>query len=285
MFSPLPLDREGPKFVAIFLGITLIFFMFSTILGMIGLGLSIWCYAFFRDPERTTPLNPAALVSPADGVVLSIQKVIPPQEIGMGEKEMTRISVFMNVFNVHVNRVPASGTILKKVYYPGKFFNASLDKASEFNERLLIKMKTNQGDDVAFVQIAGLIARRIRCDVLESQLVDVGERFGMIRFGSRVDLYVPAGYGIQALEGQTTIAGETILAVKGAQNVKAVPKESETTPMKKAATIASKEKVAPAATKTTTKKAAPSKPASKKAAPTKVSPAKKTTPSKKPAKK
>lgn len=167
---------------------------------------------FFRDPERVTPEIKDVVVSPADGIVQMITKVKAPEELDMGGEEFTRVSVFMSVFNVHVNRVPAEGTITKAVYVPGKFLNATLDKASKDNERQLLAMKTVSGKEIVFVQIAGLIARRILCFAKPGDKYKAGERFGLIRFGSRLDVYLPAGVEPQVCVGQIMTAGETVIA-------------------------------------------------------------------------
>mgnify|MGYP000277138112 CR=1 FL=1 len=207
-----PLHPEGRRFVAIFAIITAgLFYLFEP-LGWAGVALTLWCAYFFRDPERVSPTEKGLLVSPADGVVLPIIKDKPPLELDMGDEPLTRISIFMNVFNVHVNRVPAKGEIKKLRYVPGKFLDAALDKASEKNERQLVLMKTESGHEVAFVQIAGLVARRILCTLEEGQDVEVGDRMGLIRFGSRVDVYLPKGVEPLVVEGQIMIAGETVLA-------------------------------------------------------------------------
>ena len=181
-------------------------------LGWIGLVLTVWCFYFFRDPERCTPQIDNVVVSPADGTVQMIAKVKAPEELGLGDKKFTRVSIFMSVFNVHVNRAPAEGKIIKSVYVPGKFFNATLDKASKDNERQLLAMKTKSGKEIAFVQIAGLVARRIMCEATEGQEYKAGERFGLIRFGSRLDVYLPEGVEPQVCLGQTMVAGESIIA-------------------------------------------------------------------------
>ena len=177
-----------------------------------GLVLTIWCYYFFRDPQRITPEINDVVVSPADGIVQMIAKVPAPEELNMGDKKFTRVSIFMSVFNVHVNRAPADGTIINAVYVPGKFLNATLDKASKDNERQLLAMKTKSGKEICFVQIAGLVARRIVCDAQIGQEYKAGERFGMIRFGSRLDVYLPEGVEPQVVLGQTMVAGESIIA-------------------------------------------------------------------------
>ncbi len=179
-----------------------------------GVVLSGWCVWFFRDPDRNTPADPRAVVSPADGVIVAIGPVAIPTELGGPEvsEQSVRVCVFMNVFNVHVNRAPMAGTIAKLAYSTGRFFNASLDKASTHNERMAVLMHTDAGHSVAFVQIAGLVARRIVCRLKDNQRVAAGERFGLIRFGSRVDVYVPHGSEISVVLGQKTVAGETVLA-------------------------------------------------------------------------
>jgi len=174
--------------------------------------LTAWCAYFFRNPDRVTPVREGLVISPADGVVQMIQPAAPPPELDMGGEPLTRISVFMNVFNVHVNRAPVDGKIEKLAYRPGKFLNASLDKASEYNERQSVRMKLADGRDIAFVQIAGLVARRILIWVTEGQKLAAGERFGLIRFGSRVDVYLPDGVSPLVCVGQIAVAGETVIA-------------------------------------------------------------------------
>ena len=206
------IHNEGWRFVGIFAAITALLAIIWEPLGWIGVVLTVWCYYFFRDPERVTPDIKNVVVSPADGTVQMIAKVQAPEELGMGKKEFTRVSIFMSVFNVHVNRSPAEGKITKAVYVPGKFLNATLDKASKDNERQLLAMKTTSGKDICFVQIAGLVARRIVCDATVGQEYKAGERFGMIRFGSRLDVYLPEGVEPQVALGQTMVAGESIIA-------------------------------------------------------------------------
>ena len=206
------INKEGWKFVAAFASITALLALMWEPLGCLGLVLTVWCYYFFRDPERVTPQIDGAIISPADGKVQMITKVKAPRELELGDEEFTRVSIFMSVFNVHVNRAPASGTITKTVYIKGKFFNATLDKASKDNERQLLAMKTESGKNIAFVQIAGLVARRILCFAKKGSVYKAGERFGLIRFGSRLDVYLPAGVEPQVCLGQTMIAGETVLA-------------------------------------------------------------------------
>lgn len=207
-----PINRAGYPFIAIFAVVALLLYIWWIPAGLVGAVLTAWCVYFFRDPDRITPDTDHLVISPADGVVQSIVKALPPPELGLGDAPLTRVAVFMNVFNVHVNRVPMSGIITAKHYRPGRFFNASLDKASEFNERMSLKVKIADGREIGFVQIAGLVARRILCYVEEGRAVEVGERFGLIRFGSRVDIYLPDGVTPQVIEGQTSIAGETVLA-------------------------------------------------------------------------
>jgi phosphatidylserine decarboxylase len=211
-----PMHPEGRKFVAIFAALTLVLFLIADVPGWIGVGLTIWCYYFFRDPERVTPDRDGIVVSPADGVVSMIEPAVPPVELGMDDRALTRISIFMNVFNCHVNRVPVAGEITAIAYRPGTFVNASLDKASEDNERNSLCIRMSDGREVAVVQIAGLVARRIVCFVTPGLWLQTGERFGLIRFGSRVDVYLPDGVVPLVEVGQTMIAGETVLAELGA---------------------------------------------------------------------
>jgi phosphatidylserine decarboxylase len=210
-----PMHPEGYKFVAIFAAITLVLFWLWEPLGWIGVGLTVWCYYFFRDPKRSVPQGAGILVSPADGVISLIERAVPPPELGMGPEALMRVSVFMNVFNCHVNRAPIAGTIGAMSYRPGKFLNASLDKASVDNERNSLRLDLPDGRQIAVVQIAGLVARRIMWWVAEGQGIRTGERFGLIRFGSRVDVYLPEGVQPQVAIGQTMVAGETVLAVLG----------------------------------------------------------------------
>lgn len=207
-----PIHREGHRFVAVAAALTLGLFLVSNVAGWIGVVLTLWCAYFFRDPDRVTPTREGLVVSPADGVVQMIEPAMPPPELGMGDDPRTRVSVFMNVFDVHVNRAPSDGRITRVEYRPGAFVNAALDKASEDNERMAVRMTTSEGKDLAFVQIAGLVARRILCGLEEGQTVRAGERFGLIRFGSRVDVYLDAGMVPLVATGQRCIAGETVLA-------------------------------------------------------------------------
>ncbi len=207
-----PIHPAGWPFIAAFaIGAVLLAWWMEP-LGYLGALLTAWCAYFFRNPDRITPTRQGLVISPADGVVQSIVRAVPPAELEMGDAPLTRVAVFMNVFNVHVNRAPIDGTISKVSYRPGKFLNASLDKASEDNERQGLKITTTDGKDIAFVQIAGLVARRILCWTKEGDQMKAGERFGLIRFGSRVDVYLPDGTEPLVAIGQTAVAGETVLA-------------------------------------------------------------------------
>ncbi len=210
-----PMHREGIPFVAAFAVATLVLFWIWEPLGWIGVGLTVWCYYFFRDPKRAVPQNAGLMVSPADGVVSLIERVAPPEELGMGAEPLMRVSVFMSVFNCHVNRAPIAGKITEISYRPGKFLNASLDKASTDNERNSLRIEMADGRSIAVVQIAGLVARRIVCFAVKGQEVRTGERFGLIRFGSRLDIYLPDGITPQVTLGQTCVAGETVIALVG----------------------------------------------------------------------
>lgn len=210
-----PMHPEGWKFVPVFAAITAVLFWLWEPLGWVGLGLTIWCYYFFRDPKRSVPLNTGLLVSPADGVVSLIERAVPPAELGMGPEALVRVSVFMSVFNCHVNRAPIAGKVTAVVYRPGKFFNASLDKASEENERNALAIEIADGRKIAVVQIAGLVARRIMCWKRPGETVHTGERFGLIRFGSRLDVYLPKGVEPQVALGQTMVGGESVIAFIG----------------------------------------------------------------------
>ena len=209
-----PIHRQGYPFIAAFAVVTLFLGYFSSILFWIGLILTAWCAYFFRDPERVTPLDDRLVVSPADGVVSAVGPAVPPRELGLGTAEMTRISVFMNVFSCHVNRSPVRGRISKIEHRPGKFLNAELDKASSENERNSLVIESPNGI-VAAVQIAGLVARRIVCWAEAGGTLAVGERFGLIRFGSRVDVFLPEAAVPRVAIGQTAVAGETVLAEFG----------------------------------------------------------------------
>jgi len=207
------IHNEGYKFLVIFGFITLILYFISTFLGLIGLLLTIWCYYFFRDPERISINDDNYLVSPADGLVLKVEESSGPKELNLVEKKFTKVSIFMNVFDCHVNRTPCSGKVSQILYKPGKFFNASLDKASEENERNYYKITNKSGEDIIVVQIAGLIARRIVCETLENDDLNQGDRIGMIRFGSRADIYFE-NYKPLVKPDQRAVAGETLLARK-----------------------------------------------------------------------
>ena len=208
-----PIHKEGYKFILIFALATAVFALFSNVLGLIGLVLTLWCIFFFRDPERIIPVEENVVISPADGVVTRVEYgVTAPDDLGYGNKKFNKISVFLNVFNVHVNRVPLSGTITKVSYKPGKFLSANVDEASYENERNSVVVKTSEGVEVIFVQVAGLVARRIVSEAKEGQEVIVGDRYGIIRFGSRADIYLPENVAIKSLVGQTMIGGETIIA-------------------------------------------------------------------------
>lgn len=207
-----PIHPEGVIFGAIFFMVSVVFWHITPFLGWIGFILTLWCFYFFRNPERFTPTRKGLIISPADGVVQSISEVETPKVLGLKEAKRVRVSVFMNVFNVHVNRIPLGGTIKKIHYHEGRFLNASLDKASEHNERQYMVVETDDKTTIAFTQIAGLIARRIRCDVKEGDKVETGHRFGLIRFGSRVDIFLPPSVNPLVSVGQTMVAGETVLA-------------------------------------------------------------------------
>ncbi len=208
-----PIHPAGFPFIIIFIVAALILSLISDFLGWVGFILTIWCTYFFRDPERIKPDKNNILLSPADGKILFVGKSKSPGNLSDNQsKEMQKISIFMNVFDVHINRIPISGKISWLKYVPGTFLNASLDKSSEDNERMIIKIEYSKNKYVYVVQIAGLIARRIKCDLSENQSVTIGDRFGLIRFGSRVDLYFPNDFDPLVSEGQTSISGETILA-------------------------------------------------------------------------
>ncbi len=208
-----PIRREGWPFIAIAAGLTVLLALFvGQFLAWIGVLVTAWCAYFFRDPERVTPVRDGLIISPADGVITLIEPAVPPPELGLGPNPLPRISVFMNVFDVHVNRAPVSARITHVAYRPGKFLNAAFDKASDENERQSFKLQMADGRDIAMVQIAGLVARRIISWVGEGDQVMIGSRVGMIRFGSRVDVYLPPGCASLVVEGQRAIAGETVLA-------------------------------------------------------------------------
>jgi len=206
-----PITPEGYPFIGAFAFVSLVLFWLWSPLGWLGAILTLWCVYFFRDPPRVTPVRDGLVVSPADGCVSQITIVPPPHELGLGDTPLLRISIFMSVFDCHVNRSPVTGQIEKIVYQPGKFVSADLDKASADNERNSLVI-TAAGARVAVVQIAGLVARRIVCFVREGQPLGAGERFGMIRFGSRLDVYLPDGTLPLVAVGQNSLAGETVLA-------------------------------------------------------------------------
>jgi len=210
-----PINPEGYPFIGAFALASLILFWLWTPLGWLGTLLTLWCAYFFRDPPRVTPVSDRLVVSPADGRVSLVANVVPPPALALGDKPLPRVSIFMSVFDCHVNRAPVSGRIERIVYTPGKFLNADLDKASEDNERNALVIAGAAGR-IGVVQIAGLVARRIVCWVKDGQEIGAGERIGMIRFGSRVDVYLPAGTVPLVSEGQTSLAGETIIAELGA---------------------------------------------------------------------
>jgi phosphatidylserine decarboxylase len=207
-----PIHPDGWRFIGIFALVALLLWWLWTPLGLLGLVATLWCIYFFRDPPRVTPVRAGLVVSPADGFVQSIEPAPPPPELGLSSAPRPRVSVFMNVFDVHVNRVPVDGTVAALHYRPGKFVNASLDKASEDNERQAVLLRAGDGREFVLVQIAGLVARRIKCGLVSGQAVRAGERFGIIRFGSRVDVYLPEGVAPLVAPGQRAIAGETVIA-------------------------------------------------------------------------
>ena len=207
------IHKEGYKFIAISLILSFFLILFSKFLGIVGVLFSIWVYYFFRDPDRAIINDNRYLVSPASGIITKIVETNGPKELGLQDKKYTRVSIFMNVFDCHVNRIPTSGIIEEISYVPGKFFNATLDKSSEENERNYLKIKDEKNEEVLVVQIAGLIARRIVCDLKKAQTLKQGERIGMIRFGSRVDLYF-SNKKILVQEQQNSISGETLIAVE-----------------------------------------------------------------------
>ena len=210
----IPIHRDGWRFIALFFGSDFLLFMLSPWAALAFAPFALWCVAFFRDPDRVTPGGEGLIVSPADGKLLPVIQAVPPPELGLGPEPRLRLSIFMDVFNVHVNRVPIDGRIIALSYKKGRFINASFDKASEHNERMSIRIRVEQRgatDDLAVVQIAGLVARRIRCDLVPEQQVRRGERFGIIRFGSRLDVYLPPGTIVLAKNPRVK-AGETVLA-------------------------------------------------------------------------
>ncbi|CTQ33789.1 phosphatidylserine decarboxylase [Jannaschia rubra] len=210
-----PIHPDGRKFIAAFAIATVILWFIWTPLGLLGLVLTIWCYYFFRDPVRTVPMDEGLIVSPADGIVSLVEPAVPPAELGLGPDPLTRVSVFMSVFDCHVNRAPVAGEVTAVAYRPGKFLSADLDKASEDNERNGIVLTMADGTRLGVVQIAGLVARRILCEVDRGVRLDRGDRFGLIRFGSRLDVYLPDGTAPRVAVGQKMTSGESIIAVLG----------------------------------------------------------------------
>ncbi len=207
-----PMHPEGRRFVLIFAVIALILFLIWQPLGWLGLIATAWCAWFFRDPQRVTPDRPGLVIAPADGVVNLITDAVPPEELGLGDAPLKRVSIFMNVFNVHIVRAPVEAAAVRTSHRPGKFFNAALEKASEENERYSILMRTGGGHDYGVVLVAGLVARRILPFIKQGAHLEAGDRIGLIRFGSRVDVYLPAGLEPLVIVGQTSIGGETVLA-------------------------------------------------------------------------
>ncbi len=207
-----PIHRDGHKFIAIAALITLILFLVAPPLGWIGVIATGFCAYFFRDPDRVVPQRQGAVVSPADGKIAAIAEAVPPRELALGDQKLVRVSVFLSVLDVHIARTPVPGRISRSVYVPGKFLNAELDKASDENERQALVVETGEGRKFGLMLIAGLIARRIVTFVGEGASVAAGERIGLIRFGSRVDVYLPAGGEVLVSVGQTAIGGETVLA-------------------------------------------------------------------------
>ncbi|HWB51728.1 MAG TPA: phosphatidylserine decarboxylase [Stellaceae bacterium] len=212
-----PVHPDGWKFVAAGAAATLILFLLWPPLGWLALLVTLWIVYFFRDPWRVTPMRAGLIVSPADGIIVSVAPVPPPPELDMGSAPVPRIAIFLNLFDVHVARSPAAGLLAARHYIPGRFINASLDKASEHNERLALRLSPDDGPDIACVLIAGLVARRIVCPLLAGQRLGAGERIGIIRFGSRCDIYVPPPYVPLVTVGQRMIGGETVLADRDAR--------------------------------------------------------------------
>lgn len=208
----IPIHPDGWRFIAIFAIVTVLMFWLVHPLGWVGLVATLWCVWFFRDPWRVTPVDDGLVVAPADGLVVAVGEAVPPPELELGDAPMLRIGIFLSIFDVHINRMPVSGRVVKTAYREGKFVNAALDKASVDNERMAIRLRTADGTDIVVVQIAGLIARRILCRASAGQEVIAGQRFGLIRFGSRTDVYFPLGWTPLAIVGQRAIGGETVLA-------------------------------------------------------------------------
>ncbi|MDC2965861.1 phosphatidylserine decarboxylase [Alphaproteobacteria bacterium] len=208
-----PINTAGYPFIILFALFALILSLISDFFGWIGVILTLWCVYFFRDPERVIPEKKNIIISPADGKILFAGPSKAPENLSDNkQQDLNKVSIFMNIFNVHVNRIPISGKVIWLKYVPGTFLNASLDKSSEDNERMIVKIEVSKGIFIYVVQIAGLIARRIKCDLTENESVTIGQRYGLIRFGSRVDVYFPKEFNILVNKGQTSISGETILA-------------------------------------------------------------------------
>ena len=208
-----PINSAGYPFIVLFAVVAFILSLISDFLGWIGFILTLWCVYFFRDPERVTPKKTNVLISPADGKIVFSGLSKSPENLSDSKQlDLNKVSIFMNVFDVHINRIPISGKVIWLKYVPGTFLNASLDKSSENNERMIVKVEVSKGVFIYVVQIAGLIARRIKCDLTENESVTMGQRYGLIRFGSRVDVYFPKNFNILVNEGQTSISGETIIA-------------------------------------------------------------------------
>ncbi len=207
-----PMHPEGRRFVLIFAAVTLVLFFLWDPLGWLGVIATIWCGWFFRDPERVTPDRPGLVIAPADGIVNLITEAVPPAELSLGDKPLTRVSIFMNVFNCHIVRAPVDGAVIRTSYKPGRFYNASLEKASEENERYSILVRTGGSHEYGVVLVAGLVARRILPFVKQGAHLEPGDRIGLIRFGSRVDVYLPEGLDPLVMVGQTSVAGETVIA-------------------------------------------------------------------------
>ncbi len=220
-----PIHRAGRVFIAGFAAVTLALFFLWQPLGWLGVLLTVWCYYFFRDPVRTVPMDAGLIVSPADGVVSLIGPAVPPAELNLGTAPLIRVSTFMSVFDCHVNRAPVAGEVTEVAYRPGKFLSAEMDKASEENERNGIVLTMADGTRLGVVQIAGLVARRILCEVDQGAKLERGDRFGLIRFGSRLDVYLPEGTAPRVGVGQSMTAGETVLAVLGDDRAAAVRTE------------------------------------------------------------
>ncbi len=207
-----PIHPDGWRFIALFAIVSVLLYFIAHPLGWAGAVATAWCVYFFRDPWRVTPVRSGLAVAPADGLVVAVDRAAPPAELEMGAAPMLRIGIFLSVLDVHVNRMPLAGRVTKRVYRPGKFLNAGGDKAAEHNERMALRLAAKDGGDIAVVQIAGLIARRILCDVDAGQDVIAGQRFGMIRFGSRTDVYLPPAWTALAVVGQRAVGGETVIA-------------------------------------------------------------------------